>query len=44
MMSPHKFRHGHAVDWLMHLRDMANVNALSQNLMHANIGITRGST
>lgn len=39
-MSPHKFRHGHALYGLLHARDMADVKALSQNLMHANIGIT----
>lgn len=42
VMSPHKFRHGHAVYGLVHARDMADLKAVSQNLMHANIGITDG--
>lgn len=41
-LSPHKFRHGHAVYGLMHSKDMADLKAISQNLMHANIGITDG--
>lgn len=41
-MSPHKFRHGHAVYGLMHARDIADLKAISQNLMHNNVGITDG--
>ena len=41
-MSPHKFRHGHAVYGLMHARDMADLKAVSQNLMHGNVGVTDG--
>lgn len=41
-MSPHKFRHGHAVYALTLARDMADLKAISQNLMHANISTTEG--
>lgn len=41
-MTTHKFRHGHAVYGLTHAKDMADLKAVSQNLMHANIGITDG--
>lgn len=40
--SPHKFRHGHAVYALKHAKNMAQLKAISQNLMHATIGITDG--
>jgi integrase len=40
--SPHKFRHGHAVYALKHCKDVADLKAVSQNLMHANLGITDG--
>ncbi len=39
-MSPHKFRHGHAVYGLQQAVSMADYKAVSQNLMHANLGIT----
>jgi integrase len=41
-LSPHKFRHGHAVYALKRARTMADLKAVSQNLGHANIGITDG--
>jgi integrase len=41
-MSPHKFRHGHATYGLKQARDIGDLKAISQNLMHANIGITDG--
>ncbi len=41
-MSPHKFRHGHTVFGLTHARDIADLKAVSKNLMHSNIGITDG--
>jgi len=38
--SPHKLRHGHAV-WLMRrARGMADLKAISQNLMHASVSTT----
>ena len=40
--SPHKFRHGHAVYALKLARDIAELKAVSQNLMHANISTTDG--
>jgi site-specific recombinase XerC len=39
-MSPHKFRHGHAVYALQHSRDMVDYKAVSMNLMHADIRVT----
>lgn len=39
-MSPHKFRHGHATYALKLTQNMADYKAVSQNLMHANMGIT----
>lgn len=39
-MSPHRFRHGHAVYALKRARTMADFKAISQNLGHASIGIT----
>jgi site-specific recombinase XerD len=38
--SPHKFRHGYATYGLSHCQNMAEYQALSRNLMHANIAIT----
>jgi site-specific recombinase XerD len=38
--SPHKFRHGHAVYALKQAQDMADLKAVSQNLMHSDIKIT----
>lgn len=40
--SPHKFRHGHAVYGLQQSKDVADLKAVSQNLMHSNISITDG--
>jgi integrase len=40
--SPHKFRHGFAVYAIKHAKDMSDMKAISQNLMHANISITDG--
>jgi len=40
--SPHKLRHGHGVYGVKHARNMAELKAVSQNLMHANVGITDG--
>lgn len=39
-LSPHKLRHGHAVYGLKHARTPAELKAVSQNLMHASVGIT----
>ena len=41
-MSPHKYRHGHAVYGLTHATDMADFKAVSMNLMHSNMSITDG--
>jgi len=40
--SPHKLRHGHAVYGLKRAKNMAQMKAVSQNLMHSNMGITDG--
>jgi integrase len=40
--SPHKFRHGYAVFGIKHFTTLAQLKALSQNLMHSNISITDG--
>jgi integrase len=40
--SPHKLRHGHAVYGIKHARDMKELKAVSQNLMHSSISITDG--
>jgi site-specific recombinase XerC len=40
--SPHKFRHGHAVYGLTNSKEIADLKAVSQNLMHSNLGITDG--
>jgi hypothetical protein len=39
---PHKFRHGHAVNAIKSARDVSDLKAISQNLMHANLSITDG--
>ena len=39
-MSPHKFRHGHAVYGLKGATDVSDLKAVSMNLMHSSIGIT----
>ncbi len=38
--SPHKLRHGHAMFALTHARDLGDLKALSQNLMHASVMTT----
>lgn len=40
--SAHKFRHGHAVYGLKRAKNMGELKAVSQNLMHATVGITDG--
>ena len=40
--SPHKFRHGFAVYSLKQAKDISQLKAISQNMMHANISITDG--
>ena len=40
--SAHKFRHGHTVWALKRAKDMGEVKAISQNVMHANLGVTDG--
>lgn len=40
--SPHKLRHGHAIYGVKHARTTAEFKAISQNLMHSNMGITDG--
>lgn len=40
--SPHAFRHGHAVYALKLAKNIAELKAVSQNLMHANISTTDG--
>lgn len=39
-LSPHKLRHGHVVHALKQARTMAELKAISQNIMHASITIT----
>jgi integrase len=41
-LSPHKFRHGHAVYALKLAKDIQTLKAVSQNLMHSNLSITDG--
>lgn len=41
-LSPHKLRHGHALYALKQAKNMAQLKAVSQNLMHANISTTDG--
>lgn len=38
--SAHKFRHGHAVFGLMHVKTMADYKAISVNLMHDSLTVT----
>lgn len=38
--SPHKFRHGHAVYGIQQAKDMADLKALSQNMMHDSLETT----
>lgn len=40
--SPHKIRHGHGVYGVKKAKNIGELKAISQNLMHANIGITDG--
>jgi integrase len=40
--TPHQFRHGHAVYALKLAQNVADLKAVSQNLMHANLSITDG--
>jgi len=40
--SPHQFRHGHAVYALTQAQDIADLKAVSLNLMHSNLSITDG--
>ena len=39
-LSPHKLRHGHVVYALKQARNMAELKAISQNVMHASVTIT----
>lgn len=39
-LSPHKLRHGHVVNALKQARNMAELKAISQNVMHASVVIT----
>lgn len=39
-LSPHKLRHGHVVYALKNARNMADLKAVSQNIMHASVTIT----
>ena len=41
-LSPHKLRHGFAVYSLKRVKTIAQMKAVSQNLMHSNMGITDG--
>jgi hypothetical protein len=38
--SPHKFRHGHATYALKRCKDVADLKAVSQNLMHSSLQLT----
>jgi site-specific recombinase XerD len=40
--SPHKFRHGHTVFAMKRVKNMAELKAVSQNLMHKNVSTTDG--
>lgn len=42
LYSPHKFRHGNAVYALRNAKTVAELKAISQNLMHSNLSITDG--
>lgn len=39
-LSPHKLRHGHVVYAIKQARNMADLKAISQNVMHASVTIT----
>jgi integrase len=41
-LSPHKFRHGHAVYCMHYAQDYGDIKALSMNLMHSHTGVTDG--
>ncbi len=41
-LSPHKFRHGHAVYAIKLAKDVASLKAISQNLMYSNLSVTDG--
>jgi integrase len=41
-MSPHKLRHGHGVYGVKNARNIEELKAVSQNMMHASLGITDG--
>lgn len=41
-LSPHKLRHGHIVHALKNARDMQDLKAISQNVMHSSTAITDG--
>jgi len=41
-LSPHKLRHGHVVHALKQARNVAELKAISQNIMHKSITITDG--
>jgi integrase len=40
--SPHKLRHDHAIFGIKHARDIRELKAISQNLMHSSLTITDG--
>lgn len=40
--SLHKFRHGNAVYSVQHAKDIADLKAVSQNLMHSSLSVTDG--
>lgn len=42
-LSPHKLRHGHVVHALKQARNVAELKAISQNIMHKSITITDGT-
>lgn len=41
-LSPHKLRHGHVVHALKQARNMTDLKAISQNVMHSSVTITDG--
>lgn len=41
-LSPHKFRHGHVIYALRQARNVAELKAISQNIMHKSIVVTDG--
>lgn len=41
-LSAHKLRHGHTVFMMRRVKDMKQLKALSQNLMHSSVAITDG--